>query len=89
VTDAALTRDVLMQLLSRLAPRPRQVWNGIFDAGDWHAKRDKDDVSAQRPEIGDCHAREMAAKTALLLASYQLRQTTEFFTLVGTKIKVS
>src|SRR6516162_5514201 len=31
------------------------------------------DVSKQRPEIGDHDAREMAAKTALLLASYQLR----------------
>jgi hypothetical protein len=31
------------------------------------------DVSAQRPEIGDNHTREMAAKTAFLLASYQLR----------------
>jgi len=31
------------------------------------------DVSAQRPEIGDHHTREMAAKTAFLLASYQLR----------------
>jgi len=30
-------------------------------------------VSAQRPEIGDHHAPEMAAKTAFLLASYQLR----------------
>ena len=29
--------------------------------------------SAQRPEIGDHHTREMAAKTAFLLASYQLR----------------
>ena len=33
----------------------------------------EDDVSAQRPEIGDQRAREMAAKTAFLLASYQLR----------------
>src|SRR6516162_7346018 len=31
------------------------------------------DVSKQRPEIGDHDAREMAAKTAFLLASYQLR----------------
>ena len=31
------------------------------------------DVSAQRPEIGDYHAREMAAKAAFLAASYQLR----------------
>ena len=33
----------------------------------------KDDVSAQRPEIGDHDALETAAKTAFLLASYQLR----------------
>ena len=33
----------------------------------------EDDFSAQRPEIGDNHAREMAAKMAFLLASYQLR----------------
>ena len=31
------------------------------------------DVSAQRPEIGDHHTREFAAKPAFLLASYQLR----------------
>ena len=31
------------------------------------------DVSKQRPEIGDHDAREMAAKTAFLLASYQLQ----------------
>jgi hypothetical protein len=31
------------------------------------------DVSEQRPEIGDYDAQEMAAKTALLLASYQLQ----------------
>jgi hypothetical protein len=36
-------------------------------------KRLKDDISAQRPEIGDHHAREMAAKAAFLLASYQLQ----------------
>ena len=36
-------------------------------------KGPEDDVSAQRPEIGDNHTREMAAKTAFLLASYQLR----------------
>ena len=33
----------------------------------------EDDVSAQRPEIGDNHAREMAAKKAFLLTSCQLR----------------
>jgi hypothetical protein len=36
-------------------------------------KGPEDDVSAQRLEIGDHHTREMAAKTAFLLASYQLR----------------
>jgi hypothetical protein len=36
-------------------------------------KRLKDDISAQRPEIGDHDVREMAAKTAFLLASCQLR----------------
>src|SRR6516162_9191621 len=36
-------------------------------------KGPEDDVSAQRPEIRDHHTREMAAKTAFLLASYQLR----------------
>jgi hypothetical protein len=35
-------------------------------------KRLEDDVSAQRPEIGDHHTREMAAKRAFLRASYQL-----------------
>ena len=50
--------------------RPIRVWNGIFAAGDWHAKRG---LKAMRPEIGDHHTREMAAKTAFLLASYQLR----------------
>ena len=33
----------------------------------------EDGVSAQRPEIGDHDTRVMAAKTAFLLASYQLR----------------
>jgi len=36
-------------------------------------KGPEDDVSAQRPEIGDHHTREMAAKRAFLLASCQLR----------------
>jgi hypothetical protein len=36
-------------------------------------KRPEDDISEQRPEIGDHHAREMAAKKAFLFASYQLR----------------
>ena len=36
-------------------------------------KGPEDDVSAESPEIGDHHTREMAAKTAFLLASYQLR----------------
>jgi hypothetical protein len=31
------------------------------------------DISAQRPEIGDYHVREMAAKTAFLLTNCQLR----------------
>jgi hypothetical protein len=35
-------------------------------------KGPEDGVSAQRPEIGDHHKRKMAAKTAFLLASYQL-----------------
>jgi hypothetical protein len=38
-----------------------------------HQNGPEDDVSAQRPAIGDHHAREMAAKAAFLLASYQLR----------------
>jgi hypothetical protein len=33
-------------------------------------KGPEDDVSAQGPEIGDHHTREMAAKTAFLLAGY-------------------
>jgi hypothetical protein len=37
------------------------------------APRPEDDVSEQRLEIGDHHAREMAAKTPFPLASYQLR----------------
>jgi hypothetical protein len=40
-------------------------------------KGPEDDVSAQRPEIGDHHTREMAAKTAFLLANYQLRVSTD------------
>jgi hypothetical protein len=36
-------------------------------------KGSEDDISAQRPEIRHHHTREMAAKTAFLLASYQLR----------------
>ena len=36
-------------------------------------KGPEDDVSAQRPAIGGHHMREMAAKRAFLLASYQLR----------------
>ena len=36
-------------------------------------KEPEGDVSAQSPEIGDHHTREMATKTAFLLASYQLR----------------
>ena len=36
-------------------------------------KGPEDDVSAQRPEIGDHHSQEMAAEMAFLLASYQLR----------------
>jgi hypothetical protein len=53
---------------------PLRVWNEIFATGDWCAKRGlKAMFSAQRPEIADHHAREMAAKTAFLLASYQLR----------------
>src|SRR6516164_2861540 len=44
-------------------------------------KGPEDDVSAQRPEIGDHHAQEMAAKTAFLLASYQLRVSEDWGTL--------
>ena len=36
-------------------------------------KGPNDGVSAQRPEIGDHHVREIAAKTAFLLTSCQLR----------------
>src|SRR6516162_1753747 len=43
----------------------RRVWNGIFAARDGRAKKGpEDDVFAQRPEIGDNHTREMAAKRA-------------------------
>ena len=53
---------------------PLRVWNGIFAAGDWRAKKGPEDgVSAQRPEIGDNHARDMAAKPAFLLANNLLR----------------
>jgi len=41
------------------------------------------DVSAQRPEIGDHHTREMAAKTAFLLASYQLRVSEDWVVVPG------
>src|SRR5262245_23089456 len=51
-----------------------RVWNGIFAARDRRRQTGPgDDISAQRPEIGDHHAREIAAKTAFLQASYQLR----------------
>ena len=40
------------------------------------------DISAQRAEIGDHHTRKMAAKTAFLLASYQLRVSEDW--VVGT-----
>jgi hypothetical protein len=36
-------------------------------------KEPEADVSKQRPEIGDYHAQNSAAKAAFLLASYQLR----------------
>jgi hypothetical protein len=36
-------------------------------------KRPEDNISEQRPELGDYRALEMAAKTAFLLASCQLR----------------
>jgi len=36
-------------------------------------KTPEDDISAQRPEIGDHHAREMAAKAAFLLACVNIR----------------
>jgi hypothetical protein len=35
-------------------------------------KRLEDDVSAQRPEIGDHHAREMAAKAPFVLAGLNI-----------------
>ena len=75
----AVDADVVSSVFSS-KPRPCdislpfRVRNGIFAAGDWRAKRGpEDDVSAQRPEIGDHHSREMAAEMAFLLASYQLR----------------
>jgi hypothetical protein len=71
--------------------RPLRVWNGIFAAGDWRAKKTssslerdfcrrrlarqkgpEDDISAQRREIGDHHTREMAAKTAFVLAGLNI-----------------
>ena len=45
-------------------------------------KGPEDDISWQRPEIGDHHMREMAAKMAFLLASYQLRVSEDW--VVGT-----
>ena len=53
-----------MRILTSCPARPLRVfWNGIFAAGDWRAKKGPEvDVSAQRPEIGDHHAREIAAK---------------------------
>ena len=36
-------------------------------------KRLRDDISAQRPEIGDHHAREMAAKAPFVLAGLNIR----------------
>ena len=47
---------------------------GFLATGDWRTQKGpEDDVSGQRPEIGDQHTRERTAKTAFLLASYQLR----------------
>ena len=62
------------RILIAAQARLLRVWNGIFAAGDWRAKRGLKTMSPRRdPEIGDYHTREMAAKTAFLLASYQLR----------------
>jgi hypothetical protein len=35
-------------------------------------KRPEDDISAQRPEVGDHYAREIAAKTAFVLAGLNI-----------------
>src|SRR5262249_24531728 len=51
----------------------RRVWNGLCRRRRARQKGPEDDISAQRPEIGDHYVREMAAKTAFLLASGQLR----------------
>jgi hypothetical protein len=71
----------VQELLARLTC-PLRVWNGIFAAGDRRAKEGaRGDVSTRRPEIGDHDAREMAAKTAFLLPSCQLRVSEDW--LVG------
>jgi hypothetical protein len=58
----------------KLAPRNLAVSLPLFEFGteffrqrQTRQKGSEDGVSAQRPEIGDHHTREMAAKTAFLL----------------------
>src|SRR6516225_9740965 len=53
---------------------PNRVWNGIFAAGDWPAKRGPKTTSPRGDRKSETTTRrEMAAKTAFLLANYQSR----------------
>jgi hypothetical protein len=47
-------------------------------------KRDRKSMSPRRAEIGDHHARELAAKPAFLVASYQLRVSEDW--VVGRRL---
>jgi hypothetical protein len=63
-------------------PAPLEFGTGFLLPETDAQKGAGDDVSKQRPEIGDRHSREMAAKTAFLLASRQSRVSADC--LVGT-----
>jgi hypothetical protein len=47
-------------------------------------KRPEDDISEQRPKFGDYRAREMAAKTAFVLAGFNIRVSEDWRTRART-----
>ena len=61
---------------------PVEFGTGFLSPETDGKKGPDDDVSVQRPEIGDHDAREMAAKAAFLLVSYLLRVSQDW--VVGT-----
>jgi hypothetical protein len=63
---------------------PIRVWNGIFAAGDGRAKKGpEDDISDAETGSRSHLTREMAAKTAFLLSSYQLRVSEDWVVMCG------